>query len=76
LNVDINALDELVRQGYLSAQRHPAADLLIYNYTAKAQYERYWTPETIACRGLIVTPRGAVVARPFPKFFNLGVFGG
>jgi RNA ligase len=74
--VDIAALDELVRQGYLSVQRHPAADLQIYNYTAKAQYERYWTPETTACRGLIVTPRGAVVARPFPKFFNLGEYPG
>ncbi len=29
-----------------------------------------WTPETLACRGLIVHGDGTVWARPFGKFFN------
>lgn len=71
LKLDIWRLDELVEEGYISRREHPDnPDLVVYNYTAKAQYERRWTPETLACRGLIL--RGEeVVARPFPKFFNL-----
>lgn len=71
MNVNIKLLNELVEKGYLTVRSHPTADLLIYNYTALAQYERYWTPETLLCRGLITTSSGKVVARSFPKFFNL-----
>ena len=42
----------------------------IYNYTNKTQYEGYWTPETLICRGLILDEVGDVVARGFSKFFN------
>lgn len=65
-------LNEMIRQGYLSVQKHPKADLFIYNYTAKAQYERVWNEVTLQCRGLITDKEGRVVARPFKKFFNLG----
>lgn len=68
---DRELLDSLVEQGWLRSQRHPDTDLWIYNYTEKAQFEKHWTPETLACRGLILDADGAVVARPFPKFFNL-----
>jgi RNA ligase len=45
--------------------------LAILNYTERCQYERAWTHVTRTCRGLIVnTETGAVVARPFEKFFN------
>lgn len=69
--VDINTLQQLVDQGYLTCRSHPTADLLIWNYTPKTQYDRYWTEETMMCRGLITKPNGAIVARSFPKFFNL-----
>ena len=68
--VDRATLDSLVEQHYLSVQKHPTSDLLIYNYTPRCQYERYWTPETLMCRGLIVRSDGTIVARPFNKFFN------
>lgn len=71
MEVDTDSLGHLVEEGYLTARPHPQADLVIYNYTTKTQYERYWTPETMMCRGLITTGSGTVVARPFPKFFNL-----
>lgn len=70
LSFDREMLDALVVDGWLRSQRHPSADLWIYNYTEKTQYERHWTPETLACRGLILDGEGAVVARPFGKFFN------
>jgi RNA ligase len=63
--------DTAVASGYLRVQRHPDLDLLIHNYTDKATWDNAWTPATLACRGLVTTVDGAVVARPFPKFFNL-----
>ena len=35
------------------------------------QYGKAWDDLTIMCRGLITDLEGRVVARPFPKFFNL-----
>lgn len=69
---DREHLDTLVADGWLRSQRHPEADLWIYNYTERTQYANHWTPETLACRGLILDQWGGVVARPFPKFFNYG----
>jgi putative RNA ligase len=70
--VDRERLDALVAEGWLRSQRHPVADLWIYNYTERTQYENHWTPETLMCRGLILDAEGGIVARPFPKFFNWG----
>jgi RNA ligase len=70
--IDREKLDALVAEGWLRSQRHPDADLWIFNYTEKTQYENFWTPETTVCRGLILDAEGHVVARPFPKFFNYG----
>jgi RNA ligase len=63
--------EELIDQGYISVQKHPNADLLIYNYTPKAQYDRVWNQHTLTCRGLITDLSGNIKARPFQKFFNL-----
>lgn len=69
--MDWDEIGRLVAENYISARRHSDAPLTIYNYTAKAQYDWKWTPETMACRGLIVDDSGEVVARPFPKFFSI-----
>ena len=64
-------LDRMIEEKYISVQKHPDLDLYIYNYTPKAQYDRVWNEATLQCRGLIMDGRGNVIARPFPKFFNL-----
>lgn len=64
-------IQKYVDEKYISVQKHPTADLYIYNYTPKAQFDRVWTEETMMCRGLILDGSGKVIARPFPKFFNL-----
>ncbi|MBI3964138.1 MAG: T4 RnlA family RNA ligase, partial [Chloroflexi bacterium] len=64
-------LEPFVAAGYIKVERHPEADLYVYNYTPKTQYDAHWTPETRACRGLILDGTGAIAARPFEKFFNL-----
>jgi hypothetical protein len=69
--IDIEAHRKLEAEGYLHINRHPSADLLIHNYSQVAQFDRFWVPETLMSRGLITTLEGKIIARPFPKFFNL-----
>lgn len=68
---DANLFTQMVEQRYIKSQKHPHADLRIYNYTQLAQFDRVWNPVTLACRGLIVDSDDRIVARPFAKFFNL-----
>jgi RNA ligase len=69
--MNIKDLKQLIADDYINVQKHPTADLYIYNYSPKAQYDRLWNEWTLACRGLIMNGLHEVVARPFQKFFNL-----
>ena len=69
---DLDEIHYLVSKRMVSETRHPEADLSIFNYTPRAQYSGEWTDTLLACRGLILDRDGQVVARGFPKFFNLG----
>lgn len=64
--------NEMKEKGYIREQTSPFGDFFILNYTEKAQFERVWNEVTLNCRGLIIDDNNFVVARPFPKFFNLG----
>lgn len=64
-----------VQNGFIRVQFHPSLPLRIYNYTEKTQFARHWNKATLASRGLIVHDDGTIIARPFPKFFNLGEAG-
>lgn len=73
--MDPELLMECVATGLVTVRQHPdpSVPLDIYNYTAKAAYDRLWNDATLNCRGLIVHRETArVEARPFPKFFNHG----
>jgi RNA ligase len=71
--VDPAELEREIEAAYVSRKSHPSLPLSIFTYTRSCQYERHWTPVTIACRGLIADDStGAIVARPFSKFFNVG----
>lgn len=70
--LNISLLNQMLLEGYVSVQKHPDAELYIYNYTANAQYEKLWNEITLACRGLILNNEMYIVARPFSKFFNVG----
>lgn len=71
MHINLPELQSLIAQKYISVQKHPQAELYIYNYTPKVQYERFWNEYTLLCRGLILDAAGKIIARPFPKFFNL-----
>lgn len=65
-------LRQMIDDKYVTERPHNMdPSLRIYNYTPKAAVERIWNPVTLNCRGLVLRNE-EVVARPFPKFFNMG----
>lgn len=76
--VNVNELNELVENKYISRVSHPddTVPYDIYSYTNSGEYfaaTNGWTDTLRRCRGLIVNrDTNDVVARPFDKFFNLG----
>ncbi|MDE0236971.1 MAG: 2'-5' RNA ligase, partial [bacterium] len=66
--VDEGLLARAVADGYISARSEDG--LIVYNYTASAQYSGMWNEATLVCRGLIADADGRVISRPFGKFFN------
>jgi RNA ligase len=75
----ISDIQDLARQGFDDWQRYgyvyarQKGDLLLFNYTAQAQYEGRWNFFERVSRGLIINAKtGEVAARPFDKIFNWG----
>ncbi len=73
--LNIEKLEEAISKGYIHKCKHPKANLYIYNYTQAAQYEAYWTKETLQCRGLILDEAYNIIANPIAKFFNIEEIG-
>jgi T4 RnlA family RNA ligase len=74
--MDVGHLAQRLEGRYIVERRHPTLPLVIFNYTAKTQYEWAWDDVTRQCRGLIVRDDGEVAARPFPKFFSINQLAG
>lgn len=70
--LDVDLLESHVRNGYVTARRHPHLPLTVFNYTPKAAYEPLWDSVTLRCRGLIADSNGLVVGNCMHKFFNYG----
>lgn len=64
-------LKQMLDEKLVSVQKHPKADLFIYNYSPKVQYDKLWNEITLQTRGLILDAEMNIIARPFRKFFNL-----
>ncbi|MDE1970443.1 MAG: hypothetical protein KGI50_02580 [Patescibacteria group bacterium] len=61
----------------VTASFHPAAPLIMLNYTGAAHnllhaYPDGWTWGVRHCRGIVFDTDGVLVAHPFSKFFNYG----
>jgi RNA ligase len=69
--VDIGTLNEYREKGLITVNAHEWLPLRIWTYTKDTQYIGAWDEVTMACRGLVTDTQGQVVARPWPKFFNL-----
>ncbi len=70
--LDLDLLEDHVRNGYVTARSHPHLPLTIFNYTPKAAYEPLWDSITLRCRGLIADNNGLVIGNCMNKFFNYG----
>lgn len=71
MNYDMSEFDKLVEEGYI--RKVEKGDLILYNYTDKTTYARHWNDYTKAARGIILEKSTSkLVAKTFPKFFNLG----
>ena len=72
--LDVDLLQTMVDEGYVRFGTHREfPELRIYEYTAKAMFEREWNSVTTKTRGLIVNwDTQEILARPFDKFFNYG----
>ena len=69
--VNLSEIKQLLSDGRIIKSEHPSYPLWILNYSASTQYDKFWTPLTLMCRGLVINYNtGEIVARPFPKFFN------
>lgn len=71
LKLDKIKLQQLIDEKLVFCQKHPTAELYIYNYSPKVQFDRLWNEITTQTRGLILDGNMNIVARPFKKFFNL-----
>ena len=68
---DYQELVKRMEAGLITMRKHPLLELEICNYTAKTQYNKMWDNYTLICRGLILGHEHNIIAKPFPKFFNL-----
>lgn len=73
-SINLEQLRADVRDRWIVATPGPDG-LTLYNYSDQTVWDRHWTPETLAARGLVLTADGTVAARPWPKFFNVGETG-
>jgi len=70
-DTEMDLLRYEIANGHVNVNKHPTADIYIYNYTVKTQYDWHWNDITIKCRGLILDGEGYLVAKGFDKFFTV-----
>lgn len=59
-----------VEAGNVSATSN-GEGLTLFKYTPECQYDNKWNAINRQCRGIIIGDDSTIVARPFPKFFNI-----
>lgn len=68
--LDMENLKLMVKEGYID-RKESGDGRVLYNYTPEAQFGKIWNNETRLCRGLVTDDKDNLLARPFPKFWNL-----
>ena len=70
--LNITTLRDYKKRRDLKSGSHPYYNLTIWNYLDTVQYNDKWDDITSICRGLVTDDTGRIIARSFPKFFNVG----
>jgi len=71
MKYDLNILNDYIERGLLIKNTHPNLPLDIYNYSRSCQFSEAWDEITLNMRGTVLDREGNIVARSFPKFFNM-----
>jgi RNA ligase len=71
MQYDIEILNSYIERGLIEKNSHPTLPIDIYNYSRECQYSGSWDEITLNMRGTILDRNGLVIAKPFPKFFNM-----
>lgn len=72
-----NLLNEMASNDLVRVKESGVPGVVACNFTRKAFYKGAWDEQTIRARGLFLDKNtGAVVARGYDKFFNVGQDGG
>lgn len=72
-----NLLNEMANNDLVRVKESGVPGVVACNFTRKAFYKGAWDEQTIRARGLFLDKNtGAVVARGYDKFFNVGQDGG
>ena len=71
MKYDVNILNDYLERGLLEKNSHPTLPIDIYNYSRDCQFSQLWDDITLNMRGTVLDREGNVIARTFPKFFNL-----
>jgi RNA ligase len=68
---DIDLIEKYVVDGLLEKNDHPMFPIAIYNYSRECQFSEKWDAITLNMRGTVLDRSGNLLAKTFPKFFNL-----
>lgn len=71
MKYDLSILDSYIERRLIEKNDHPTLPISIYNYSRDCQFSQAWDDITINMRGLVLDAEGNIVARSFPKFFNM-----
>jgi hypothetical protein len=71
LQKNISLLEYHIAQKNISKIPSNCGTMFILNYTKSCQGDKVWDDVTMVCRGIVVDVDYNIIAKSFPKFFNL-----
>jgi RNA ligase len=71
MRYDTTVIESYVERSLLDKCDHKTLPISIYKYSRNCQFERIWDNVTLNMRGTVLDDEGNIVARTFPKFFNM-----
>lgn len=72
MKVDLNKMNESIKDSHITVEKHPTEDLYIYGYYKHplSKIKSNWNKYSIMCRGLILNKEGEIIERAFDKFWT------
>ncbi len=71
MKYNLQIIQNYIDRGLIEKNDHPSLPISIYNYSRECQFTAAWDEITLNMRGTILDQEGNVIAKSFPKFFNM-----